>query len=506
MALAELIGLDGLPACIIWIHVDDLLIHGPTKAKCMLGLHQLLDLTVHLGFICQRCKTVPPCQLVKYCGFLYDTTDIPTMLIPEDKITRAISQVAYIQRPDVQLSRIGLAITVGNLQSLVPATPNNIGASFLRHLYNDLHATEGKVYPSHLDFYYEPVTLSVLGLLDLSWWSHALVSGVHSRCITRHTAHLGVAWGDGSGSGTGGTFEWVAPDRGPLPSMRTWMGSWTPTVHRFSSNWRELRNLVATLHPLEQGLPDLDGVHLFYFTDNSSVYHITRSGSSSSPELHKLVQQLKLLELSQGCLLDVIHVPGRTMIAQGTDGQSRGVWVSPLYCSNRNITSDLFRPAPPSSALLLWILHRLPSPLSPSAYCWVTDDSCWTASNLIHRHCVWSLYPTTARQGFLATIFVWIESPADSSHVFLVSRLLQRDYGRVNKHIQFLGQFDDLPLPSDFSPLVPFLLFYLPPFVTSLKPGLDESPWLDNGAQSSCPEWVRSQMEYLRGLSGTTPA
>lgn len=498
-----LLGPDGLPACILWIHVDDLLVHGPTLAKCIAGLSQLLDLTVQLGFICQRAKTVPPCQRVKYCGFIYDTTNIPTMCIPDDKISHAQSQVAFVQRPDIQLSRIGLAITVGHLQSLVPATPGNIGATFLRQLYDNLHSTSGQTYSSHLDFFYEALVLSPLAMLDLVWWSKALAAGLAARCVPQHTAHLGVAWGDGSGSGTGGTFEWVAPDRGPLPVMRTWMGSWSPSVHRCSSNWRELRTLVAALHPSEHGLDDLQDVQLFYFTDNSTVYHIARSGSSSSPQLHKLVQELKLLELSRGCRLDVIHVPGTTMIAQGTDGQSRGVWVSPLQLCERNITAELFRPAPPSDALLTWVLGQLPSPRPPSAYLWVSDSSCWLATSLLHRHCVWTLYPTTARQGILAAVFAWIESPMDSSHVFLVPRLFQRDFGRVNKHILFLGQFDVLPLPENFSPLVPFVLFYLPPFVRSTK-RLDDAPWLDQGAQRSCPDWVRSQMEFLRGLSGAS--
>lgn len=63
------------------------------------------------------------------------------MHIPSDEITQAISQIAYVQRPDVQLSRLGLAITVGNLQSLVPASPNSIGASFLQNVCTNLHST-----------------------------------------------------------------------------------------------------------------------------------------------------------------------------------------------------------------------------------------------------------------------------------------------------------------------------------------------------------------------------
>ena len=78
---------------------------------------------------------------------------------------------------------------------------------------------------------------------------------------------------------------------------------------------------------------------------------------------------------------------------------------------------------------------------------------------------------------------------------------MQRDFGRVNKNILYIGQFLDVPLPSSFLPLVPFLIFYLPPFIRSPK-RLDDSPWLDDGAKFSCPEWVLTQMEHLRGMSG----
>jgi hypothetical protein len=47
-----LIGSDGLPACSIWIHVDDIFLHGPTREKCTPALKKILDLTVLVGLIC----------------------------------------------------------------------------------------------------------------------------------------------------------------------------------------------------------------------------------------------------------------------------------------------------------------------------------------------------------------------------------------------------------------------------------------------------------------------
>jgi hypothetical protein len=113
-------------------------------------------------------------------------------------------------------------------------------------------------------------------------------------------------WGDGSGTGTGGTFD--IPDGKPL---RMWKGKWHPAVFHFSSNWKELATLkLSLLHIMREGYEDVKGTTIFYFTDNSSVYWIATSGSSPSPGLHALIEEIRLLELDLDCSLQVIHVPG----------------------------------------------------------------------------------------------------------------------------------------------------------------------------------------------------
>jgi hypothetical protein len=58
-----LIGSDGLPVCLIWIHVDHIFLHGPTRAKCTSALKNILDLTVLVGLICYPTKLKPPAQI-----------------------------------------------------------------------------------------------------------------------------------------------------------------------------------------------------------------------------------------------------------------------------------------------------------------------------------------------------------------------------------------------------------------------------------------------------------
>ena len=59
-------------------------------------------------------------------------------------------------------------------------------------------------------------------------------------------------------------------------------------------------------------------------TDNSTVEGAVMKGNSPSPKLHKLVKDLKQAEMDFSFRTYVIHVSGKRMIVQGTDGVSRG--------------------------------------------------------------------------------------------------------------------------------------------------------------------------------------
>jgi hypothetical protein len=91
--------------------------------------------------------------------------------------------------------------------------------------------------------------------------------------------------------------------------------------------------------------------------------------------------------------------------------------------------------------------------------------SSWEPHNLMHNNTLWALSPGVVRQGFTAAIMAWVESPLDSSHLFLVPRIQQRSFGLVNKHVEFIGQFKEAPWGRAHSPLVPFVFYYLPPCI-----------------------------------------
>ena len=321
------IGDDGLPAALMWAFVDDFKIHAPTKGKLIKALNAFMDQSLRLGYICQKVKTKPPAQSLKYCGFLYDTTGIPTLHIPDDKRSRGLAMIQYLKAggSSMEISRLTLAVVTGLLQSLVDATPQHIGQTYLRRLYDRIHTLEGAdSRPTGSAFYYSRVRLTSEEWMDLDWWASALQAPRPVQAYSTQQGALGVSFGDGSGSGTGGTVQVLGHD-GSCPHMEAWMGTWRPHVHSFSSNWKELRTLVHTLERELGGQGRLHQATLFYFTDNLVTYYIVSGGSSGSPELQKLLRRLKYLEMTLSIRLEVVHVPGTHMIDQGTDGLSRGL-------------------------------------------------------------------------------------------------------------------------------------------------------------------------------------
>jgi hypothetical protein len=138
--------------------------------------------------------------------------------------------------------------------------------------------------------YYHRTKLNAQVRADLKWWRHFLYYGGARYARSAASATLVAMWGDGSGTGTGGTF--VLPN-GPL---QMWKGKWLPVVYKFSSNWKELATLKLSLEHLRDAAEDsIRGTTIFYFTDNSSTYWILLSGSSPSPRLHKLIKEIRML-------------------------------------------------------------------------------------------------------------------------------------------------------------------------------------------------------------------
>ena len=169
--------------------VDDFLIHAHNQRDCHLALSTFMDMTVRLGFICQKVKTSAPFQVQKYCGMIYDTRSTPNLRIPINKVSRCVASAKYLlSKPRSQhLSRLSLAVVTGVLQSVVDATPQQVGQTQLRYLYDDLHSLEEVGHLSGKAKYYTTVDLSPASCRALLWWIDFLEANPGATNCRAHT-------------------------------------------------------------------------------------------------------------------------------------------------------------------------------------------------------------------------------------------------------------------------------------------------------------------------------
>jgi hypothetical protein len=493
---------DGLGACLMWVHVDDFFVHAPTKAKLIEGLNRFMDMAVDVGLLCNPKKVVPPAQIVKYCGFLYDSVNIPTLSIPEDKRTRALAIVQYCQsKRQSKFPSLSLAVVTGILQSLVDATPSRIGQTFLRRLHNTLHNAELEVdseqwSPSRK--YYQYVVLDDDAWKDLDWWRRALEASIQRPVRPVKSGTLTAMFGDGSGTGTGGTSETM--EHGGDTELDMWMGVWNVHVHHFSSNWKELCTIrLALRRESERAVSRCRDSTLFYFTDNEVSYHLVNGGASKEPRLQALLHEIKFLELELGCHLVVVHVPGTTMILQGADGLSRGVWISPWQerVPTRQLLSYILAPVKLLPGWNDWLRQHVVNMPVPSTT--VIDwTSPWDPNQVLDLSTTWIPPPEMASQAISFVLEAWVERPATTSAVFIIPRVLTRSWQYLSKHTETLRvlRVGDCPLLQHPVPVVVLCLrHYKRCLPVPFDHRMDPSPF-------SNYKRFRHEAELLRGLSG----
>lgn len=137
-------------------------------------------------------------------------------------------------------------------------------------------------------------------------------------------------FGDASGSGFGASLELDG-------KINVRHGLWGRDSNNLSSNYKELRNLVETIEA-EAKRGSLTGAELFLMTDNSVAESCFYKGTSKSRKLFDLILRLRKIEFHYGLRLHVIHVAGTRMIAQGTDGVSRGNMLEGVMAGQKMIS------------------------------------------------------------------------------------------------------------------------------------------------------------------------
>ena len=142
--------------------------------------------------------------------------------------------------------------------------------------------------------------------------------------------------------------------------MGTEHGLWTREYGSRSSNFRELYNLILRLESLIQGNQLDHGAEVFMFTDNATLEAPFYCGTFSSYLLFELVLRARKLEMAGRIFLRVVWVAGTRMIAQGTDGLSRG---------------DLLTGVMAGGSMLLYVpLNKTSEERQPGAVQWLKEN------------------------------------------------------------------------------------------------------------------------------------
>jgi hypothetical protein len=122
-------------------------------------------------------------------------------------------------------------------------------------------------------------------------------------------------FGDVSGLGFGST---IRKSNGDI----VWKsGVWSRTMlEEHNSNFFELANLVFALEDLHEKR-GLDGHEVFMFTDNTTAEAAHFHGTTKNGKtLFELILRLRRIEMTGTCRIVMIHVAGKRMIWQGSDG------------------------------------------------------------------------------------------------------------------------------------------------------------------------------------------
>jgi hypothetical protein len=271
------------------------------------------------------------------------------------------------------------------------------------------------------------------------------------------------------------------------------MGVWTAKAKANSSNWKEATTILHSLRR-HRGTSRLRGATVFYITDNLVSYYIVNNRSSRISSLQQIVEEINLEVAEQGCRLEVVHAPGDLMIVQGTDGQSRGIWVAPER-RPEGVNQALFEPVAPTAGLMQWALAEAGFDSANFIVGSLADPL--QVNDAAHKTSIWFPPPECGRQYITHFLRMWVQHPWTTSAVFIIPRILQKQWGRISRYVEEMGVYHSqlLPHPLAFDSPLPFVVLRVAPHTDTLR-----KPRLDRTARPFSARFHQRQAEEVRGL------
>lgn len=184
------------------------------------------------------------------------------------------------------------------------------------------------------------------------------------------------------------------------------------------------------------------------------------------------------------------------MIKQGTDGLSRGIWISPLHESidQLDYTRAVFDPLPPCPITIQHYVTRLCGAETWHYRLW---DKPWETIDCINKLTVWFPPPEIARQVITFALETWVESPTKTSALFFIPRILLSFWRSLSKHLievdSIRPELTQLSCPPILP--IPIVVLFLPRHVRVFP-----KDSLDTPASSDIARWHREQAAQMRGL------
>ena len=189
------------------------------------------------------------------------------------------------------------------------------------------------------------------------------------------------------------------------------------------------------------------------------------------------------------------------MIQQGTDGLSRGIWMSSLHAflDQSAILTAVFAPLPFDEILVYKFLPRE----FRSSWFHQELQQPWNAQLCFHRLSVWFPPLELARQSLTFMLNTWIEQPATTACLFFIPRSCSAAWRGLSRFILHIGTINPglkegqtrlrrpplLPIPIE--------VLYMPPHTRALKP----SSRLDPAPNPLYSRWHQEQAARMRGVS-----
>ena len=280
------------------------------------------------------------------------------------------------------------------------------------------------------------------------------------RVRSRTVSHVLYGFGDASGSAFGSTLT-------DGKSIYFEYGQWCTTESEESSNWRELNNLVQTIAGWTER-QDIMGSQVFVFTDNIVAECAFWKGTSKSRKLFELILQLKRCALRWSIDLHVIHISGKRMQQQGTDGLSRGEHGTGVM-SGMDMTTFIplhLSPCAREPGLKRWI----DSVTNGLNFGWLTHEDWFDKAQREQGNFIWDVEPAAGDVVYELIDKSRLKRPK-SMHLVMIPRIATGQWRRI------MTRRNDCYIKIDWEPVWPTHIHFEPLLVFISIPFNVEMPF-----------------------------